>query len=611
MRINNVSSRTSKQLMIIMLVFSLIAVGFYGFAYFYSGNNYSVLDFFLWIVPFVKSAIISEPEEKILLFILMVIAPICVIFGFIASLVSYIKNRKEFYSKLNVKSIDMFYDRIQFNFTQPQYNFACAYSDIESLNMNIVTNIVRTKSGTHTAFQEVILNFKLLNNKTFTINNTTLSPMKLIYGILNYTRDVQNFSYFFSGAGTIQDMNEKIENFKRTGRKRLLSNSGEDGLKLTSIIFFCISVFFLWSFRDIVEEFVKDSGVFFVFIPFFIFGIASFIMDIFLIINQLDKKGYYFVPKKYEYKLEEILHKINIWHILAIKAIIFVILIFTCLQPIIFSNYDKKIFTEQEQSGEMKTLKVNQPSEYNFLTKKQIFNIREKYVKQSVFNNKNYQPSNEVFGQIVDKKPWWGLISCSELNYNGDYHERIEGDSKVSVQMNNPNALVGLSLPYMPWRVEENMEFCTSEYAKYIPFSLKYNEKDKLIIAKYELTKNYLYFRTNINGETKRFPIQLSGLNAKDFGFNYVWAYDSKNIKALNDEESSVLKNVKEFRDFVHLGGSCKYHGGCNNISPMQNDLMITVTGLPAEINLKLWKHKPSNKYNKADFYYKILFVEK
>ena len=125
-------------------------------------------------------------------------------------------------------------------------------------------------------------------------------------------------------------------------------------------------------------------------------------------------------------------------------------------------------------------IKINLPSEYNYMSKNQIYRLRIKYVKDSLFYNANYEPSEEVFGQIVDGKPWWGLISCDELNYKGDYHQRIEGDSKVSVQMNNPNALVGLSMPYLPWSFDYNKEFCTGEYSKFIPLSLKYSENNKI-----------------------------------------------------------------------------------------------------------------------------------
>lgn len=72
----------------------------------------------------------------------------------------------------------------------------------------------------------------------------------------------------------------------------------------------------------------------------------------------------------------------------------------------------------------------------------------------------------------------------------------------------------------------------------------------------------------------------------------------------------NITENVEMFRDYIHVGGSCKYVGGCNNLSPMQNDKMITLKAIPAEINLKLWKKQPRDKYSKADMYYRIIFKE-
>ena len=74
---------------------------------------------------------------------------------------------------------------------------------------------------------------------------------------------------------------------------------------------------------------------------------------------------------------------------------------------------------------------------------------------------------------------------------------------------------------------------------------------------------------------------------------------------------NNATKDISTFRDYIHRGGSCRYKDGCNNISPMQNDLMFSVRRLPAEINIKLWKKKPINKYVKADMYYKIIFTTK
>ena len=137
-----------------------------------------------------------------------------------------------------------------------------------------------------------------------------------------------------------------------------------------------------------------------------------------------------------------------------------------------------------QNTSAFQTIKVNPMSDYDYLSKQQIYDIRKNLVKNSLFASKNYEPAKPVFGAIADNKPWWGTTSCNQLNYKGDYHERIEGPSKVSAQMNNPNALVGLSLPFLPWQESFNEEFCTGTYSRFLPISIQYSEKDNLIVAK-------------------------------------------------------------------------------------------------------------------------------
>lgn len=290
-----------------------------------------------------------------------------------------------------------------------------------------------------------------------------------------------------------------------------------------------------------------------------------------------------------------------------IKIIVFLAILFGLFKPLILSYNDNKILKITDTST-LKELEVNSPSEYNFLSKDDIYRIRKKHVKYSIFAKENYEPSEKVFGAIVDYKPWWGSMRCQPLNYKGDRHEYIEGASIQSTQINNPNTLVGLSSPYILWDIEQYQEFCTSEYAKFIPQSINYSEKDNLIVTKYEVSKHFPKIRTNVNGKTVRYLIQLSGLNALDFGYQYVYAYDTQNIK-MYDENSNITQNEQTFKDYIHLGSSCGYEGGCNNISPMQYDKMFSVTDLPAEINLKLWKNKPHSKFQKADMYYRIIFT--
>ncbi len=309
-----------------------------------------------------------------------------------------------------------------------------------------------------------------------------------------------------------------------------------------------------------------------------------------------------------KYNPQSILEKLPLRVLLSAKIIILLVIIFCYFPFFIFGYNDKNILKINDKSN-FQTLKINSASEYDYLSKQQIFDIRKNHVKNSLFSRENYEPNASVFGNIVGNKPWWGSIKCSQLNYKGDYHENIQGPSKVSVLMNNPNTLVGLSLPYIPWDIGTNKEFCTSDYSKFLPISLQYDKKDKLIVAKYKLTKNFLRLRTNINGKSTRYVIQLSGLNARDFGYDNMYIFNTKNIK-MYSENNNATEDISTFRDYIHLGGSCKYKDGCNNISPMQNNLIFSITNLPAVINVKLWKTKPINKYVKADMYYKIIFEE-
>ena len=317
------------------------------------------------------------------------------------------------------------------------------------------------------------------------------------------------------------------------------------------------------------------------------------------------------------------MHSVPLRLIVGIKAIVIFILLFYLFKIYYVSQNENKLISTLNRieisanenainsDSDYEDIKINAPSNYNFKTKSEIYNIRKHYVSKSKFATPDYEPNESVFGSIVDGKPWWGIVTCDEINYHDDYRERIEGPSKVSIMMNNPDALVLISLPYLIWHTEDNSEYCNSRYSKFIPYSLKYSKKDNVYIVKYELTRKFLNYRTNINGNTYRYPFQLSGLNARDFGYNYVYAYHTNNIKMFSSGDYDMTNSIVTFADYVHLGGSCMYKDGCNNISPMQDGLMFRVTELPAAISLKLWKSYPSSKNQKADLYYQIVFDEK
>lgn len=323
-------------------------------------------------------------------------------------------------------------------------------------------------------------------------------------------------------------------------------------------------------------------------------------------------------------KAPNMLTKLSPTWLFVIKLIILFAFIFVYYPGIFLGINDKKIIkntnykdikqqiqpnfnTPTTNSEEYQTLRVNPTSSYNYYSKRDIYNLRKRYVQTSLFAKENYEPNENVFGSIADNKPWLNLNPCSKLNYNGDYHESIEGDSRLSTQINNPNALVGLNLVVSPWEYDINTEFCNTELGHFIPTSLNYNKKENLIIATYKVPSNYAEYRAKLNNTTYGYPIQLSGINALDFGYNYVYALETNGINMMYPESSNMTSDIQIFRNYIHLGGSCRYTGGCNNISPLQNNLMFYVTRLPADITLKLWKKEPLNKNIKADFYYKII----
>lgn len=591
MRINNVSSSTSMQSIVALAVilFTFLAV------------SILVLSCLTPEQLFQAFLGIEDWYDKFWIGFLVFVLPILLVW----SLISGIKNRNDRLKLLNfgfnVKYVDFLQGRIDFCFADSKYNFTCRYEDIENFEMELHTVEIRNKYGdVFIVLQEIELHFTVFNGKRFSISNTPLNKMNLIYKILDYTRNVDNFSYKFSGAGVNEDIKERIDDYRTKGCRQILSTVQENSYKSMSVIFFVLSLFFIFVFGDIISKAIEKGnfGLMFILFPSLLFLIVVIVVDAFLIADKINDRKFGINRKS-----KGLIGKIPCEVIIAVQLITIIVLGFIICKPLIFSINDNKILNA---NGEFKELWVNPPSELNNLRKDEIYAIRKAYVKDSLFYTDAYEPNERVFGAIEDYKPWWGEQKCRPLNYSGDYHESIEGKSKQSIQINNPNALVGLSSPYIPWDVEENADFCNSEYSRFIPKALKYSKKDNLIVAEYEVSKEFPNIYVNISGKGYRYPIQLSGLNALDFGYKYVYAFDTKNIEMTYP--NNITQTPEMFRDYLHVGGSCGYAGGCNNISPMQNDKMISVTGLPAEINLKLWKKQPYDKYQKADMYYRIIF---
>lgn len=292
MHINNVSQKTSLSMPIMWGIFSIIYTVALLLAYFMNISEAASIESFCnWVKDAFNTVFAIEPDGFWMAWVLFIILPLVVYLGFILSIITRQKALKEFNSKLNLKSIDFLQGRINFNFNRPQYNFVCGYSDINSLELTIITDLVSTKYGYTTALKEIVLNFTVLNNKTFSLSNTSSFPMQTIYKIIDYTRSVNNFTYNFRGPGNTEDIKEKIDNYRTKGFKQILSNQGENNFKYLSIVLFIIGTTIAYTAKDVIES-AYTNNLFIVCLPFFVMIIASFIIDIWLIADKLRERKY-------------------------------------------------------------------------------------------------------------------------------------------------------------------------------------------------------------------------------------------------------------------------------------------------------------------------------
>lgn len=249
------------------------------------------------------------------------------------------------------------------------------------------------------------------------------------------------------------------------------------------------------------------------------------------------------------------------------------------------------------------SIPINKPVELDFLSKQKVFELRKKYAAMSPkFIKKNYKPNEIVFGQIEDNKPWWGL---NGMMFGGSGKRSIEGLSEESRSINNPLLLFMVDPNF--WFVDLKLSGAEI-YPK--PVSITFQPSKKTIKAVYNLTSydaemnNYLTKnRHKPFGDSNEYT--LVGLNARDFGYNFAYAYSTQNVE-FEISSNNLSTNIQQLQDFLHTGGSCGYPGGCNNHSPSQPFLNFKNLSLPAQLGIKLWKQMPADKNAPADLYYII-----
>ncbi|MCL2334944.1 MAG: hypothetical protein FWC57_02650 [Endomicrobia bacterium] len=228
---------------------------------------------------------------------------------------------------------------------------------------------------------------------------------------------------------------------------------------------------------------------------------------------------------------------------------------------------------------------VNTTVNFDHKSRREIYEIRKGFVEQSLFKGQNYEPAEAVLGQIEDGYPWITLGYTFRTFFNG----KRDGDSEESRFINNPSALVMFNFV----RVNIQTKFEAGDNLYLLPESIRYYKDENTV----KITYNFQEFFDSIPDEDKGESLfQLEGLNARDFGFQWAYVYQSKNVYFA---ENTVNYGVRRFKNFIHLGMSTGIPR--NNGSPRQPEFDFKINELPAYIKLKLWRKKPESENDEAD----------
>ena len=254
-------------------------------------------------------------------------------------------------------------------------------------------------------------------------------------------------------------------------------------------------------------------------------------------------------------------------------------------------------------SAEIYSFPVNPPRELDFANKDEIFRVRNEMIEDyPIFFQGNYQAeSSSVFRQIENGKPWWGLKGL--LCY-GPGKLSIEGESDESRFIDNPFLLISMEEGHALALMQKKGN-CPLSYPK--PTHISFDTDTKIFSVDYDVLthERVLDAMANENRAWRpKMKYSFNGRNAVDFGVPYVYAEASQNIHFSN--KKNLETEPYRFRDFIHVGGSCGYLGGCNNGSPYQAETDFEVDDFPAYVRFKLWRQAPQSSDEPADLIYEI-----
>ena len=257
---------------------------------------------------------------------------------------------------------------------------------------------------------------------------------------------------------------------------------------------------------------------------------------------------------------------------------------------------------KQAKPNDVQNVGVNALSYLTGKSKAEIYRLRKKVVGNSIFASSNYEPSEAVFGSIESGKPWIDANPCTEPSTR---LQGVNGTSEESRFINNPTMLVAIEYPFQ-FSNYRSIEWCQDRITHMVPQKIEYSRNKNEIIVTY----NYLPFMAPTN---TGYFYTFNGLNARDLGYKYAYIDMTKSTyKPIFMNQTNIGNSIIEFQNFIHLGGSCKHEGGCNNGSPRQTYLEFQddfkeYKYQNREIYIKLWKNRPNSPSAPADITERII----
>jgi hypothetical protein len=227
-----------------------------------------------------------------------------------------------------------------------------------------------------------------------------------------------------------------------------------------------------------------------------------------------------------------------------------------------------------------------------------------------------YTPADSVFGRITDGAPWWGIEGQF---YHCSGERSIDGVSEESRYILNPYLLVAAELMgFSIWQdahLQWDDDRITDDDLRQPDFP--YCCRPRLLRwwpaeARGEAVYDVSGYLRRVNRWTAapltidHASFDLIAYNARDMNLNYLAiAYgESENISKEKPPECPT-RNTQ----YIHLGGSCGYPGGCNNMSPWVPGISgVTINGLPARARILLWRERPRSVSSPPDMTFDIRF---